>query len=321
MNSENKLSDKSGDRKYFILTQRIVWALCDDPYDYTLWSVIKDIAGESGECYLSTPDLATLSMMSAGRVSKSRLSLIDKKLLRGEIRRDPGYPQPVWHLEIPDLWEQNIAWCLQYPGLKERIDYKKSFHHMNANENDGEPSPHEGGVSPDEGGTTPDETKNNSKKNQIENKNGAETAPLQIDPSDLPLDWQVAAVTSGKMDASQITLPDAEREFQALVDLSAFELVQKGGAHLESLHRAFMVARRIIPNNAKQLKGWRVAYQQMYDAKMNRVRPEHITEAVQQLLAIKYTVADPFSIIDNAISLANPVEVQNPNERVAVETY
>jgi len=35
-------------------------------------------------------------------------------LLYGKFKRDPGYPQPVWHLRIPNLWKANVAW----PGKK-----------------------------------------------------------------------------------------------------------------------------------------------------------------------------------------------------------
>ena len=43
------VSDESQDQKYFTITPRLVWALARNPFDYTLWSVIKGIAGDSGE--------------------------------------------------------------------------------------------------------------------------------------------------------------------------------------------------------------------------------------------------------------------------------
>jgi hypothetical protein len=142
------------DRKYFILTPRIVWGLCETPLECTLWNVRKDIAGESGECFLSTDDLAILAMMSTGAVSKYRKILIDKKLIIGDFRKDPGYPQPVWHLSVPDLWEQNIKFSKENILIKKRIEYKKSLHLM-------KPSPGEGGV-------ILGETKNKDKKNKKE---------------------------------------------------------------------------------------------------------------------------------------------------------
>jgi len=169
-----KLQDDSADKKYFMVTPQLVWALCRSPYDYTLWDVIKMIAGEKGECYLSTEDLATLAMMSTGKVSECRKYLIDQGLLQGQLRRDPGYPQPVWHLRIPDLWKANVEWRQKFESLEDRIALKiaqkKSLHLMKA-------SPGEEGISPDEGKPSPGETKKNHEEEPKEEpKEGASPA-------------------------------------------------------------------------------------------------------------------------------------------------
>lgn len=172
---DNKIQDDSSDRKYFIITPQIVWAQCRDPYDFTLWNVVKMVTAEKGECFLSTEDLAYLSMMSMGKVSECRKYLISVGLLAGELRKDPDYPQPVWHLRIPDLWPKNVEWRQKFDSLKQRVAYKaneKVLHLM-------KPSPGEGGISPSEGGTSPGETKKNQKNNQKKNP-----APIskKIDP-------------------------------------------------------------------------------------------------------------------------------------------
>jgi hypothetical protein len=155
--TDNKLEDASSDKKYFMITPQLVWAICRSPYDYTLWDVIKMIAGENGECYLSTEDLAILSMMSTGKVSQCRKYLIEKGLLKGEIRRDPGYPQPVWHLQIPDIWKENVTWRQEFDSLADRIalkkEQKKSLHRVKA--------------SPGEEPPLPGETKKNQEENPI----------------------------------------------------------------------------------------------------------------------------------------------------------
>lgn len=165
---DNVVSDQSGDRKYFTVTPRLVWVLVDDPYEFTLWCVIKDIAGDAGECYLSTEDLATLAMMSAGKVKECRQKLLDKGLLSGMIKRDPGFPQPVWHMAVPNLWVRNVQWCERHPTIRERLLHKleqrKSLHVVKAAEESEEPSPGEGGGSPHEGGGSPGETKKNHKE-------------------------------------------------------------------------------------------------------------------------------------------------------------
>jgi hypothetical protein len=135
------------------------------------------IAGDSGECYLSTEDLATLAMMSAGKVSQCRKRLIKHGLLEGEIRRDPGYPQPVWHLSIPDLWERNLEWRQDIgDDLKKRIEFKdtqkKSLHVVKASPGEEGITPDEEGIPSGEEGITPDETKEIQKEIQSDNQKG-----------------------------------------------------------------------------------------------------------------------------------------------------
>lgn len=123
---KNKVRDRSGDKKYFTITPRIVWALSRSPYDYMLWNVVKDIAGDDGECIMSTQDLATLSMMSAGKVTDCRTHLLKVGLLEGETQKSPEYQWPIWHLTIPDLWELNTKTAKSIPSLKNRIEFKKN---------------------------------------------------------------------------------------------------------------------------------------------------------------------------------------------------
>jgi len=175
----NKLTDNSNDHSYFVLTPQIVWAFCQDPYEYTLWNVIKMIAGEGGECFLATPDLAAAAMMSAGKVSECRKRLIESGLIIGDFRRDPGYPQPVWHLTVPDLWAQNLQWREENADLLGRIEIKreqrKSLHPV-------KPSPREEGIAPGDRGITPGETK----KNHIEPKEEPADLFLAGDPKEEP---------------------------------------------------------------------------------------------------------------------------------------
>jgi len=123
--ADNRITDRSKDRNYFIIVPQIVQGLCADPYELSLWVAIKTVAGEEGECYLSTEDLAELAMMSVGKASQCRKHLLAAGLLEGEIRRDAGYPQAVWHLSIPDLWARNVEWRQAHPSLKERIALKE----------------------------------------------------------------------------------------------------------------------------------------------------------------------------------------------------
>ena len=122
---DNRIDGKDPDRKYFIMTPQLVWALCENVYQFTLWNVIKMVAADNGECYLSTRDLAAAAMMSTGKCCQARKRLLELGLLEGKVYRDAGYQQPVWHLNIPDLWPANIDWRLKNNSLLARIEAKR----------------------------------------------------------------------------------------------------------------------------------------------------------------------------------------------------
>lgn len=173
--SQNKINDASKDKEYFTITPQLVWALSRTPHDLALWNVIKMVAGDDSECILSTPDLATLAMMSTGKVSDCRKYLLEAGLLSGELRKDPGYPQPVWHLTIPDLWLANAEWRQEIGDkLKDRIEYKRqqkeSLHEVKASPDEKGIAPDEKGIIPGEKGIIPGETKEIQKEIQTDNQ-------------------------------------------------------------------------------------------------------------------------------------------------------
>jgi hypothetical protein len=146
----SKPKDKPGDRNNFTIIPNLVLLRCD-PWQLALWLTIKSIARDDGECFLSTPDLAKLAQMSAGKCSTVRQELISMGFLSGEMRRDPGFSQSVWHLRIPDLWERNTEWVKNNPTYRDKMSFVESLHQM-------KPSPDERGVTPHERGLSPDET-------------------------------------------------------------------------------------------------------------------------------------------------------------------
>ncbi len=125
MRERTTIKDRSGDGKYFVQIPRLVWALSRSPYDYMLWSVIKEIAGDQGtfECRLSTRDLAAIAMMSTGKVVDSRSYLMEAGLIEGRIEKD-DLGQATWHLTIPDVMEENVKFSKSVLKLKERAKYK-----------------------------------------------------------------------------------------------------------------------------------------------------------------------------------------------------
>jgi hypothetical protein len=167
------VQNDSQDSRYFTLTPRLIWALSRDPYDYIFWSIIKDIAGEEGECFLSTDQLSDLTMMSTGKISSCRKYWMAQGVFSGALRRDAGYPQPVYHLRVKNIWKANVDWCETYASIQSRIDFKhaqaESLHQVKAIKKSlhvVKPSPGEEGISPHEEGVSPSETKNNRKKIQ-----------------------------------------------------------------------------------------------------------------------------------------------------------
>jgi hypothetical protein len=121
----NEVTDQSSDRQYFIITPQLVWALCEDPYEYALWTTIKMISIEGKPLKITTENLAAVSMMSLGKVHQCRKRLIDIGLLSGEMQNDLENPQPVWRLTIPDLWRANAEWSQEHNTLRKKIDFKK----------------------------------------------------------------------------------------------------------------------------------------------------------------------------------------------------
>lgn len=291
----NRVKNDSGDHHYFTQTPRIVWALSRTPFDLALWQTVKDIAGENGECYISTPDLAVLAMMSVGQCHESRAYLMDCGLLKGEKRKDPGYPLEVWHLSIPDLWEKSTAWSASHKSIYTRIAYKsaqraalviqrkkvraekeKKEGHSPA-ERSGH-SPAERGHSPAEKPLPPAEIKNI--KQEEPKEDGGKAAP----PAAWELGWQLAA------GVETVTLPNEEELFQAKV-ANAVELFPQ--EHKE-LVRAFVIASGIYPIKDDVSK-WCMA---LRDQKARTgLSAENIIQACQKMFADGLTVKDILSVV------------------------
>lgn len=115
----NKIQDRSGDPKYYERIPRIVWAKVNNPYDYMLWAVLKQIAGDHGECWVSTKNLAIMCRMCYSKVQRSRKSLISAGLIQGRLEGEPG--KQVWHIRIPNLWTENTIWAEGHLSIESRV--------------------------------------------------------------------------------------------------------------------------------------------------------------------------------------------------------
>ena len=135
-------------------------------------------------------------MMSMGKVSSCRKYWIAQGVLAGKLRRDPGYPQPVYHLKVKNIWKANVDWCETHASIQARIEFKhtqaESLHQVKAKRASlhvVKPSPGEEGITPHEEGVSPGETKNNRKKNHKNNRErAAQSAPRRLAPAKPALD-------------------------------------------------------------------------------------------------------------------------------------
>ncbi|MBN1370432.1 MAG: hypothetical protein JW987_00615 [Anaerolineaceae bacterium] len=89
--------------------------------------MVKTIAGESGECFINTEQLAELCMMSEGKIADCRKYWLSTRLLTGKLEKVDNSPEgyKVWHLTDPDVWDQNNRWGTEYSTLQSRVDLKR----------------------------------------------------------------------------------------------------------------------------------------------------------------------------------------------------
>lgn len=266
-----RIEKDTTDHRYFVIVPRLVWAKSRSPYDVELWRVIKDIAGEEGVCMLPTQDLADMAQMSAGKVSDCRKHLLSVGLLQGEVYRDPGYPQPVYHLRIPDIWAENVEWSMKYRTFKDRLAYKRAFlASLHEGSKDGEPSCSERGILSgergiplDERGIPLDETKKNGKEEEKEEPKEHTPANDPIIPNKIPetqepdeemlfLDPTRAIKNPRALKALEAS---AEREASGQLDLSAWH--EEFRPMAQEFHEVFSLP---LPKDKGTIKNWETEF-------------------------------------------------------------
>jgi hypothetical protein len=268
MPKAGKIVNESQDQRYFTITPRLIWALSRNPYDYTFWSVVKGIAGESGECYLESSQLAVLAMMSSGQVVDSRKYWIKIGMLNGAMKKDPGFPQAVFHLSVPNIWKANLEWAEKHTGIKERIEFKlsqkqnieeerKAFMANKKSVHPVKPIQITKERSPGEPERSPGETKKNHLRISIKNM-GAD-APALTDPQPVEQKRRTDAVVRGDaMDGVLFYAAQAEArtvEEKALEHVAGFPADCQDGARL--VYRTFKL---LPPEKPKSGKGGDYAY-------------------------------------------------------------
>jgi hypothetical protein len=279
-----RVKDEANDHKYFTITPRIVKAYARNAHDLALWETVKDIAGEAGECYLNSSQLSVLAGISMGQVYDSRRYWMKIGFLKGELKKDEGYSQKVWHLSVPDLWAKNIEWCEKYPKIADRIVFRKAhkaFHRVKANES----------LSPSESSLSPSETKKNLSK---KNNNGDKSPKL----SDMPIEWQIAG------NVEEVVVPDdTQAKRKDAANLIAVGFGTSSSAAFD-LVMAFQNERNITFTES-DIKGQRKAVKALLEKK---AKPDHIQEAVKKLTQNQMTFVDLFGIIKTVTDLVNQPE-------------
>ena len=116
------------------------------------------------------------------------------------------------------------------------------------------------------------------------------------------IEWAILAGT----EVTEDMLETEQQRFVRDVEDAAF-LITQNNLHLRPLAEAFMLARHIVlsTDSGKQ-RGHRKALQEMYDAKPNQVKPDHIREAVGKLVENGMTVSDLWAVVKTAKDIANP---------------
>lgn len=117
----NRIVDESGDPKYYVRIPRLIWATARDTYDYTFYAVVKDIAGENGECWLGTESLASLCKMSEGKAADCREFWLTTGYISGELHSTGE--RSVWHLKVKNIWDENTRWSENNPTIDDRLDH------------------------------------------------------------------------------------------------------------------------------------------------------------------------------------------------------
>jgi len=100
--------DKSRDRVYFTILPNVIWQKGLTAIEFALYSAIKRVAGDKGECYMGTRRLAQLAGIGAGSVSRAKKVLATKDLIAVVSKKRTKTGQPVDHIIVLDIWEENM---------------------------------------------------------------------------------------------------------------------------------------------------------------------------------------------------------------------
>lgn len=162
MSAQIIVSDEGDTRRYFWMMPNIVDDLGLSVYAFRLYSHLKRVAGDSGECWQSVETLAEMCKIGSASVVRARKELETAKLIVTRRTANPHGGRPFITIKITDIWLCNFT---KYASSKST-------------------SPQEVATSTGELATSPQEVKNNPLKNNsviltptIEQQFGSERKP------------------------------------------------------------------------------------------------------------------------------------------------
>ena len=104
MKNKFRLSDESGDRKYFTIVPNYI-VNHSTPYEQAIYLYMKRKAGEDGTCWSSAQEIANRLGISRNTVAKYRTKLVKRKWVE-EVGMK-GKTKPTIEYKIVDLWKLN----------------------------------------------------------------------------------------------------------------------------------------------------------------------------------------------------------------------
>lgn len=171
-----KFVDVSRQWHWWTRIPNIIFEELTDAYEFRLYFHYKRVCGDHGVCWQTNENIAKMTGMSAGMVTKARRALEEKGLIRCEMRKPLGSRgRPCWHVTILDIWEKNEQ--VYQARYGKQISSRDEQSQGICSPDEGNASPHEGYRSPHEGYPSPREAKKNPIKN-IHPKNIHQQQPL-----------------------------------------------------------------------------------------------------------------------------------------------
>lgn len=124
-NDAFKITDKSGDRKYFAMIPYYV-VNHSSAYEQSLYLVMKRIASEEGTCWASPQTIAKIMDVAPNTVRKYRKKLEQRGWVKKIGSRQIGKTNQTTHeYEIVDLWKLNV----DFYSSKRKGASDESFQH------------------------------------------------------------------------------------------------------------------------------------------------------------------------------------------------